>query len=383
MKPATVNLATIQLISKNPDVLARGAYDYLVIDEFHHAAAATYRKTIHVCQPRFLLGLTATPFRGDRQDIYQLCNDNVLASFELRTGIDTGILSPYHYFGCFDDVDYSLIRHNGRHYDVRDLERALVIPKRDQAVITKWKELAEDKSTIAFCCSHEHAKRAAEAFNRAGVRSEVYISSTSSGERMRLLQNLANGRVKILCAVDVLNEGADIPFVECLLFLRPTESKRIFYQQLGRGLRMFAGKGHCTVIDFIGNFKNAYKIVEYHTLNSTEEDVLPDFRGARSMKEVLNLPLKCEVHFDQKVIDVFSSQALDPRNATRHSIGRILLYEYERLEQSLGHRPSRVEVNRYSILGSSFYGHVFRSWANFEQLYASKRVHTADVTPGS
>ena len=101
------------------------------------------------------------------------------------------------------------------------------------------------------------------------------------------------------------------------------------------------------------------------------------------MKEVLNLPLKCEVHFDQKVIDVFSSQALDPRNATRHSIGRILLYEYERLEQSLGHRPSRVEVDRYSILGSSFYGHVFRSWANFEQLYASKRVHTAEVTPRS
>jgi superfamily II DNA or RNA helicase len=379
-KPTSVNIATIQLISKNPDALARGGYDYLVIDEFHHVAAATYRNAIKACRPQFLLGLTATPFRGDRQDIYQLCNDNVLASFELRTGIDAGILSPYHYFGCFDDVDYSSIKHHGGHYDVRDLERALVIPQRDRAVIAKWKELAEDQATIAFCCSHEHARRASSAFNRAGIGSEVYISSTSSADRLRLLQDLANGRLKILCAVDVLNEGADIPFVECLLFLRPTESKRIFYQQLGRGLRMFAGKGHCTVIDFIGNFKNAYKIVEYHTLNSLEqEDVQPDFRSARSMKEVLNLPLKCEVHFDQKVIDVFSSQALDPRNATRHSIGRILVYEYERLERSLGHRPSRKEVDRNCILGSSLYADVFRSWANFEQLYGSQRAHSANA----
>lgn len=379
-RPERVNIATVQLISQNPDALIRGAYDYLVIDEFHHAAASTYRKAITSCRPKFLLGLTATPFRGDRQDIYQLCNDNVLASFELRTGIDAGILSPYHYFGCFDDVDYSSIKQNGRHYDVRDLERALVIPQRDRAVIAKWKELAEDKSTIAFCCSHEHARRASTAFNRAGIGSEVYISSTSSRDRLRLLQDLANGRIKILCAVDVLNEGADIPFVECLLFLRPTESKRIFYQQLGRGLRMFAGKAHCTVIDFIGNFKNAYKIVEYHTLNSIEqEDTLPDFRSARSMKDVLNLPLKCEVHFDQKVIDVFSSQALDPRNATRHSIGRILLYEYERLESALGHRPSRKEVDRNSILGSSFYADVFRSWTKFEQLYESKRIRSASV----
>ena len=374
-KPNTVNIATIQLLSNNPDALARSGYDYLVVDEFHHVAATTYRKAIQVCRPRFLLGLTATPFRGDRKDIYELCNDNVLASFELRAGIDAGILSPYHYFGCFDDVDYSSIKHNGRSYNVRDLERALVIPQRDRAVIAKWTELAQDKSTIAFCCSHPHAIRASAAFRKAGIASEVYISSTSSGERLRLLQELANGRTKILCAVDVLNEGADIPFVECLLFLRPTESKRIFYQQLGRGLRMFAGKAHCTVIDFIGNFRNAFKIVEYHTLNSAErEDVLPDFRNARSMKELLNLPLKCEVHFDQKVIDVFSSQALDPKNATRHSIGRILLYEFEKLEQSLGRRPKKKDVDRCNVLGSSFYLGVFKSWANFEQIYESRRT---------
>jgi superfamily II DNA or RNA helicase len=373
--PNHVNIATIQLISKNINKSVFHEYDYVVVDEFHHAAARTYRETLQTCRPKFLLGLTATPFRGDRQDIHELCGDNVLASFELRAGIDAGILSPYHYFGCFDDIDYTKIKHNGQRYDIRDLERALVIPQRDSAVIAKWRELAEDKSTIAFCCSHVHAQRASAAFRNLGISSDVYISTTLATERHRLLQELANGDLKILCAVDVLNEGADIPFVECLLFLRPTESKRIFYQQLGRGLRLFAGKTHCTVIDFIGNFKNAYKIVEYHTLGALEQDdVLPDFRTARSMKDVLNLPLKCKVEFDQRIIDIFSSQALDPKNATRHSIGRILIYQFEQLGHKLNRMPTRKDVDRYSLLDSSLYVQVFRTWSNFENIYISKRV---------
>jgi len=207
------------------------------------------------------------------------------------------------------------------------------------------------------------------------VLGRIYISSTSATKRHKLLQELANGDLKILCAVDVLNEGADIPFVECLLFLRPTESKLIFFQQLGRGLRLFAGKTHCIVIDFIGNFKNAYKIVEYHSLEAFEQDdILSDFRKSRSMKDVLNLPLKCKVEFDQQIIDVFSSQTLDPRNATRHSIGRILIYQYEKLEHKLNHMPTKYEVDRYCLLNSSLYVQVFRTWSNFENLYMSKKV---------
>lgn len=373
--PNRVNIATIQLVTKNIDRLALRDYDYLVVDEFHHAAAKSYRKAIQLSHPNFLLGLTATPFRGDRQDIHELCGGNVLASFELRAGIDAGILSPYHYFGCFDDIDYSAIKRSGQRYDIKDLEKALVIPKRDRAVIAKWRELAEHKSTIAFCCSHAHAKRAAEAFRKSGINSDVYISSTPGAKRNRLLQDLANGEIKVLCAVDVLNEGADIPFVECLLFLRPTESRRIFYQQLGRGLRVFAGKSHCIVIDFIGNFKNAYKIVEYHTLGALEEEeTLPDFRSVRSMKEVLNLPLKCKVEFDERIIDVFSSQALDPKNATRHSIGRILLYQFERLEHTLNRIPTKRDLDRYCLLNSSLYEQVFGRWSDFEELYESRRA---------
>jgi superfamily II DNA or RNA helicase len=367
--PARVNIATVQLVSKNLPGTNLDAYDYVVIDEFHHAAAASYRRILQIAHPRFLLGLTATPFRGDRQDIYQLCEGNVLANFELRDGIDSGILSPYHYFGCFDDIDYSKINRHGGRYSVRDLERALVIPKRDRAVLKKWEEKAIDKPTVAFCCTHEHARRVAANFTRAGVPSEAYISETTTDRRRLLLDKLANGDIKVLCTVDVFNEGADLPFVECLLFLRPTESKRIFYQQLGRGLRQYAGKTCCTVIDFIGNFHNAYKIVEYQNLLPFEEsDLIPDYSHARRRKEVLNLPLNCEVHFDEKVIKVFADQALDPRHATRHNIGRILIYQYDKLRAQLGHSPSKQELDRFSILDSSFYVQVFGSWGKFESL---------------
>jgi len=290
--PSRANITTIQLVSRHLNQVCLEAYDYIVIDEFHHAAAESYRKVLQHTRPRFLLGLTATPFRGDRQDIYQLCAGNVLTNFELRDGIDSGILSPYHYFGCFDDVDYSKISHKGMRYSIRDLEKALIIPKRDRAIIQKLNEKARDKATVAFCCTHEHARRVATSLTNAGVPSAPYICDTTAEERRILLDRLANGEIRVLCTVDVFNEGADLPFVECLLFLRPTESKRIFYQQLGRGLRQYAGKSHCTVIDFIGNFHNAYKILEYQSLSPFEEsDLVPDLRHARTRKDVLNLPL--------------------------------------------------------------------------------------------
>jgi superfamily II DNA or RNA helicase len=367
--PNRVNITTIQLISRHLSEVDLNPYDYIVVDEFHHAAATSYRRLLQQANPRFLLGLTATPFRGDRQDIYQLCEGNVLVNFELRDGIDSGVLSPYHYFGCFDDIDYSQIARTHGQYSIRDLERALIIPRRDRAIIRKWKEKAEGKATVAFCCTHAHAKRVAKSFASAGVPAGTYISETSAKDRQSLLDQLANGDIRVLCTVDVFNEGADLPFIECLLFLRPTQSKRIFYQQLGRGLRQYSGKTYCTVIDFIGNFHNAYKIVEYQSLSPFEEsDLVPDFRHVRDRKEILNLPLACEVHFDEKVVKVFADQAFDPRYATRHNIGRILLYEYDKLWNHLGRRPSKRDVDRCSILSSGFYARVFGSWTAFESL---------------
>jgi superfamily II DNA or RNA helicase len=370
-RPNCVNLVTIQLLRRNLAAISPSAFDYVVVDEFHHAAAPSYRRAIERAAPAFLLGLTATPFRGDRQDIAELCAGNVIAEFELRTGIETGILCPYHYFGCFDDVDYASIGCTGGHYNIRDLEKALIIPARDTAIVRKWRERAEGKPTLAFCCSHRHAERVAQSFRDEGVAAEVYISSTPVEERRRLAQDIQDGRTNILCVVDVLNEGADLPFIECLLFLRPTESKRIFFQQLGRGLRRYVGKSHCTVVDFIGNFQNAFRVVEYHGLVPLlEDEPAGTLRQARTEKDVFNLPLGCEVSFEDRVIDIFSRQALDPAHATRHNIGRILLYQYRRLQRQLGHRPTRREVDRYQILSSYFYRLVFGSWGRFEQIIA-------------
>lgn len=368
-QPAAVNIATIQLLQRHVNVIPRASFDYLVVDEFHHAAAPSYRHLLERVTPRFLLGLTATPFRGDRQDILQLCGGNVLLQYELRSGIEAGVLSPYHYYGCFDDVDYSEIRHNGYRYDIRDLERALVLPERNDAIVEKWRELAKVKPTLAFCCSQKHAHRFAQHLQSKGVPAEVYLSDTSTRDRARLGDLLRSGAISILCAVDVLNEGADLPYVECLLFLRPTESKRIFYQQLGRGLRRYVGKSHCVVIDFIGNFKNAYKIVEYHGLLPVEEgDASATLAKTRSRKELLNLPLGCQVNFDARVIDVFAGQVFDPRLATRHNIARILMFQYQRLAARIGHRPSRREVDRNCWLDSRFYELVFGTWARFIEL---------------
>jgi len=369
--PKRVSLATIQFLKNHPNTIKRDKFDYLVVDEFHHAAAPSYRRLLKTIGNGFLLGLTATPFRGDRQDIMALCHGNVLVNAELRTGIDNGVLAPYHYFGAFDDIDYSQIQRDGATYTIRDLERALVIPARDRAIIKKWREHADQKPTIAFCCSHKHALRVAESFIEQGIGAEIYISTTPFEQRKALAKRLEVGTTKVLCVVDVVNEGADFPFVECLLFLRPTDSKRIFFQQLGRGLRKYVGKSHCVVIDFIGNFRNAHRIVEYHgLLPDAVEQPTSTITRARTTKELLNLPLGCEVHFDEKVIDVFAQQAFDPRHATRFNIGRILLYQYQRLERSLGRKPLRRDVDRNCLLSSQFYAGLFGSWAKFEQIIA-------------
>ena len=369
-RSSAVHLATIQLLSRHPNQIGSNDYDYVVVDEFHHAAAPTYRQLLDALQPCFLLGLTATPFRGDRQDIVELCGGNVIVNYELRSGIELGILTPYHYYGCFDDIDYSEISRTRGGYNIHDLERALIIPERDDAIIEKWRELAEGTATLAFCCSRQHAKRMAESLCDAGIPAATYLGTTPIRERQDLTDKLQAGNLQVLCVVDVLNEGADFPFVQTLLFLRPTESARIFHQQLGRGLRKSVGKSHCTVIDFIGNFKNAYKLVEYHGLLPYDEGHKGATRRALTPKAVLNLPLGCRVHFDTQVVDVFAQQSsLSNANPTRHNIGRILVHQYAKLETRLGRLPTPKDVDRYLLLGRELYQLVFGSWKKFETGY--------------
>ncbi len=377
----SVHLSTIQSIAKSIERIGRQEFDYVVVDEFHHAAAGSYRRLLSVITPEFLLGLTATPFRSDRQDVVELCNGNVVANFELRTGIDHGILVPYNYFGCFDDIDYSLIKHYPTGYSIRDLDKALIIPERDEGIIGKWREQAEDLPTLAFCCSQQHAKRMATSFRQVGIPAAEYLGDTPLDKRTQLVERLQYGEIKVLCAVDVLNEGIDIPFVECLLFLRPTESKRIFFQQLGRGLRRSPGKEKVVVLDFIGNFYNAYRIVEYLGLYPEDEPIFESVHRIRSSKQILNLPVGCKVNFDDRVIDIFASQVLDPRKATRHNIAQILIYLYSRTSRRLGHFATKKEVDRYQTLHSGLYEMVFGSWEDFETIMQGEDHSAEQLVP--
>ncbi len=363
-----VNLITIQTLYKNLHVFDGTAVTYMVVDEFHHAAAASYRRVIDHLRPSFLLGLTATPFRADQKDVLSICENRAIVSYDLRDGINFGILCPYHYFGCFDDIDYSKIRHNGIRYDVRDLERKLVVPERHRAIISKWQDKAEGKSTLAFCCSHEHAVRLAATFASAGIEAAPYLSTTNTAERAKIREEFRRGQIKILCAVDILNEGVDLPFVECLLFVRPTESKRVFYQQLGRGLRHHVGKQICTVIDFIGNFRNAYKLEEYHGLEPADDAAITGQDEIyREVRQHVEFPLSCKVEFEDRVIDIFGFQTLNPRYATRQNIDKILIYQYRRLERVLGYAPNKRDVDMSCLLGSNFYKDIFGSWERFEE----------------
>lgn len=378
-KPHRVTVASIQLLSENMERLTPAQFDYVVIDEFHHAAASSYRKLIQRLVPPFILGLTATPFRGDGQNITELCGNVVVVHHELRFGIETGVLCPYHYYGCFDNIDYSGILHSGMRYNVHDLERALIIPKRDQGVIRKWREKAEGKPTVAFCCTIKHAQRVATHFRADGIDAAVYASTLTKWERTDVLTKFKAGKLTVLCVVDVLNEGADLPFIECLLFLRPTESRRIFYQQLGRGLRKNPGKQFCTVIDFIGNFKNAHMILDYQGLLPFEDDSRFDYiSGPKKPKELLNLPLNCEVHFDDKVIDVFASRANSPEFATRFNIERILLYQFDRLAKRLRRRPTKREIDHHYQVGSEIYATFWGDWETFEAAVAKREIPATD-----
>lgn len=365
-KKKKIKLSTIQLLSHHLQELERASIEYLIVDEFHHAAAKTYRELIDIINPKFLLGMTATPFRGDRKDVSELCNGNVLYNAELRSAIDAGILSPYHYVGCFDHIDYARIKHNGQRYSVKDLERALIIEERTQAILEKWQEYLDGKSTVGFCCSKKHAVRCAQFFNKKGVKAAVYISDTNKEERKRIKTSFKKGDTKVIFTVDVLNEGVDFPFVEGLLFLRPTESKRIFFQQLGRGLRRFTGKTEAVVLDFIGNFKNAYKVVEYVGLTPYEIEA-PIFgnQSAKKIKEILNLPLGCRITFDDRVIEVFCTQYVRGENITRFNIGRILVYNYKRLCLRLGKLATKVELDRNERIHSGIYKMLFGSWHSF------------------
>lgn len=317
-----VTFASIQTISRNEhlELFGEDYFDYIIVDETHHSTCKTYQKIIVHFKPKFFLGLTATPERMDRQDVLASYDGNLLFEVSQQEAIERGYLTPFKYFGFKDDVDYDRIYWNGFKYRVDDLNNLLIIDARDEKIIEKYKEKAAGKKAIGFCVSIEHAVNMAGKFNKAGILSEAIHSDTgllSADERKRLTERFRSNEIKVVFAVNIFNEGVDFPDVECLLFLRPTESKTIFIQQLGRGLRICPKKEYVLVLDFIGNYKTANRIYPCLGVGSPSDLV----RDPKT-KEVYYFDNNGnEIHFDEEVVEIFKK--LDSLSTTEVDINKI------------------------------------------------------------
>lgn len=314
-------------------------FDYLVIDEFHHAVNDLYKRIVEYFKPQFLLGLTATPERMDGRNIYEICDYNVPYEISLKDAINKGMLVPFHYYGIFDNTDYSKLHIVKGKYDEKELNETYIGNVHRHDLIYKYYCKYGSKRALGFCCSRAHAEEMAKEFCNRGIPS-VAVYSNGNGEfsedRCTAIEKLKNGEIKVIFSVDMFNEGVDITSVDMVMFLRPTESPVVFLQQLGRGLRRSKGKEYLNVLDFIGNYEKAGRVRFLLTGKSFSEKE-PYHPADRSL-----FPDDCLIDFDMKLIDLFAQMDkmhLKVRDQIRN--------EYFRVKDLLGKRPSRLELFTY------------------------------------
>ena len=239
-------------------------FDVVIVDEFHHAAAASYRRLLDHIQPVELLGLTATPERGDGESILPWFGDRIAAELRLWDAIDQHYLVPFLYYGIADSLDLREVPwRRGRGYDVDALTNVYTANDRWAGLVLDQLQrhvnnVAKMKA-LGFCVSVRHAEFMARQFSAAGIKAVAVSADTGDAERSQVLQQLQNGTLQIIFSVDLYNEGVDVRAVDVLLFLRPTDSPTLFLQQLGRGLRRDDGKSACTVLDFVGQHRREFR----------------------------------------------------------------------------------------------------------------------------
>ena len=286
--------ATVQTLALHLDDIDPSQFDYVVIDEFHHAAAATYRRLLGRLRPQFMLGITATPDRADGADLLSLCEDNLVYECGLAEGIERKLLVPFFYFGVPDPVDFRPLPWRNGRFDPDALEHAVIASERMEAALREW-SLRRGQRTIAFCVSRTHADRMAEFFRTNGIRAVAVHTGAWSAPRAQSLDQLRTGELEVLFAVDLFNEGLDVPEVDTVLMLRPTSSPVLFLQQLGRGLRVSQGKEALQVVDFVGNHRSFLMPVRL-LAGLVEKGTDEAIRRALSGGE-LTLPPGCSVDY--------------------------------------------------------------------------------------
>lgn len=243
---------SVQSIALNLESFYPDSFDYLIVDEAHHASAETYQKILSYFKPRFTLGMTATPERSDGTDILEIFK-NTAHRLDIQTAVEIGELVPIRCIRIHTNIDLTKVRFNSIQYNIKDLESKIFVPERNRLIVDTWMDYVRDKRTVIFCASRKHAELIVEDLHQRGVPALAVDGTMKLAERNEATARFASGKLKVLCACDLLNEGWDCPETEVLFMARPTMSKVLYTQQLGRGMRLCEGKDSLMVFDFVDN----------------------------------------------------------------------------------------------------------------------------------
>ncbi len=314
--------ASVQTLNNRIDnlTLTPEYFDFIIIDECHHLTADTYRATIHYFKPKILLGLTATPERMDGGDIQEDFHNKIAAEIRLPEALNRKLLCPFQYFGISDSIDLSNVDWERGRYVASQLTNIYTANDRRVSEIIqaleKYTKDSTDVRALGFCVSIEHAKFMAEKFSLAGFKTD-YLTSANNENRESIRSKLLNKEINYLFVVDIFNEGVDIPEIDTVLFLRPTESLTIFLQQLGRGLRLAENKDCLTVLDFVGNarpeynFENKFRALIGKTTTTVHKEVEDNFP---------HLPLGCSIVLEKKAKEIILENIKSATTLNRNQI---------------------------------------------------------------
>jgi len=342
-----VVFASVQSLHRNLRLFSPEEFDYIVVDEFHHAAATTYRKVMAHFRPKFILGLTATPDRADAADLLALCSDNLVYDCGLVEGVGRGLLSPFTYHAIPDVAEYEHIPWRNGRFDPEQLTSELATTRRAQQVLDEWRRLnGPDRRALGFCSTIVHAEFMAEHFRDHGVSAVAVHSGAASAPRAESLERLENHEIDVIFTVDLFNEGVDIPAIDLVLMLRPTESPIVFFQQLGRGLRRHHGKDRLDALDLVGNHRSFLLKARLLALlagrNHVTDREAVDFLRVRSADLASGsseLPEGCSILIDPSVIDLLAQLAGRVR-----SQDRLLELARQWVEDHDQRRPTALEL---------------------------------------
>ncbi|WML44333.1 DUF3427 domain-containing protein [Neobacillus sp. PS3-40] len=330
-------------------------YDFIIVDEFHHAAAESYQKLLSHYQPKILLGLTATPERMDGKDILSYFDETISAEMRLTEAINRKLLSPFQYFCVSDTVDLSKLKWSRKGYEIRELENVYTSNdhRSSQVVKSLYKYVTDIDQVkgLGFCVSIEHAKYMADFFNKMGIPSVALYGNVDGKTRREAQYRLIQGDIKFIFVVDLYNEGIDIPEANTILFLRPTESLTVFLQQLGRGLRLAEGKECLTVLDFVGqahknyDFEQKFRALMGKTKHSVQHYLEHGF---------FHLPKGCFVQLEKQAKEYILRNIKSSTNTRGNMVAKMKYFEEDTgLQLKLANFLKHHHLSIYDFYGKS------------------------------